>query len=230
MPDQITMTPERWARTREYIATIFAADDARAHAALMKRASAAGLPPIDVGPETGCLLRTLVRVAGGGIVVEVGTLGGSSAIWMAQGLVPEGRVITIDISPEHAAFARDEFAKWEFAQAGVADRIDARVGRGSEVLPTLLDELGAGTVDLVLLDADRSEYSALVPIVGRLLRPGGLMIVDNALSAKRWTADPVPDGEERDTMDELNRQVAKDRMFDAALVPVGNGLLLAARR
>jgi len=224
MPDNYDMDSARWERTVGYIRALFAGDEAAEHDDLMKRAVAAGLPAIDVGPDTGRFLQLLVRLAGGQRVVEIGTLGGSSAIWMAGGLGIDGRLITIDLSAEHRNFARAEFER-----AGVADRIDARVGRGAVAVPALLKELGAATVDLILFDAQRSEYAELVPIAGRLLRPGGILVFDNALSAKRWTADPVPDGEERDTMDRLNRQLAKDKMFISTLVPVGNGLLLAVR-
>lgn len=225
MTDRIEMDGPRWERTLEYVRAVFCAGDAARHDALMERAVAAGLPPIDVGPESGRLLQLLVRVSGGRRVVEIGTLAGSSAIWMAGGLVQDGRIITVDADAHHAEIARSEFAR-----AGVADRIEARVGRGGEALPALLQELGPGTVDLILLDAERSEYSALVPAVGALLRPGGLLVVDNALSARRWTADPVQPGEDPDTMDLLNRQVAADSAFLSTLVPVGNGLLLAVRR
>lgn len=224
MPDPSAMDAERWTRTVDYIQTLFCAEQAPAHDALRERATAAGLPPIDVGPEAGRFLQLLVRLAGGRLAVEVGTLGGSSAIWMAGGLVDGGRIITIDSSAAHLTVARAEFER-----AGVAARIDARHGTGGATLPTLVDELGKRSVDLILLDAQRSEYFALIDTVAELLRPGGLLVIDNALSAGRWTADPIPEGEKPDTMDLVNRQVAADRRFKSTVVPVGNGLLLAVR-
>jgi len=217
------MTPERWARTSEYTCELFAREDERQRG-LMERAAAAGLPRIDAGPETGRLLQLLVALTGGRLAVEVGTLAGSSTIWMARGLAPGGKVITVELSSKHADFARAEIDA-----AGVGDRITIRQGRGLEVLPALVRELGPGAADLVFLDAERAEYPALVEHVHVLLRRGGVLAVDNALAAKRWTADPVPPGEAPDEMDRFNRAMSADPRFGCTLLPVGNGVLLAVK-
>ena len=151
-------------------------------------------------------------------------LAGASSIWMARGLAPGGRLITIELSSTHA-----EFARREIDAAGVGDRVTIRQGRGLEVLPALVRELGRATVDLIFLDSERAEYAALVEHVHALLRPGGVMAVDNALAAKKWTADPLPPGEAPDEMDVLNRRLAADPRFLSTLLAVGNGVFLAVK-
>lgn len=221
--DSDRMTPERWDRTSSYIRTLFAREDERQRG-LMERAATAGLPRIDAGPETGRLLQMLVALTGGRLAIEVGTLAGASTIWMARGLRAGGKVITVELSEKHAAFARREID-----EAGVGSRVTIRQGRGLEVLPVLLRELGAGSADLVFLDAERSEYPALVDPVHALLHAGGVLAVDNALAAKKWTADPVAPGEEPDPMDSLNRLVSGDARFMSTLLPVGNGVLVCVK-
>lgn len=229
------MTEQRWANTGAYLRAVFGPREDRTEE-LMARAAAAGLPRIDVGPECGRMLQTLAAAAtgggtgdgraGGGLIIEVGTLAGSSAIWLARGLKEGGgRVITIDVSDAHLAVARREVAL-----AGVAERVEFRHGRGSEVLPAMVRELGPGKVDMLFLDAERSEYVPLLPTAAALLRPGGVLAIDNALAAKRWVADPYEPGESMDVMDTVNRAVAADASWASSqIVPLGNGLLVAVR-
>jgi len=222
--DRIEMTPERWRSTSAYVRQLFAREDS-VLAGLMERATAAGLPSIDAGPESGRVLQMLALLTGAKLAVEVGTLAGVSAIWIARGLAPGSRLISIDLEPMH-----QRMAAREAAAAGVADRVDFRLGRGGEVLPRLLDELGAASVGLIFLDAERREYLPMMPTVKQLLRPRGVLVVDNALNAGRWVTDPYLPGEPLDTMDVVNRAVADDRDFAASTVlPVGNGLLIAVR-
>lgn len=218
------MTPERWQRTSDYVRSLFAREDA-VLAGLMGRATAAGLPSIDAGPESGRVLQMLAMLTGAKRAVEIGTLAGVSAIWIARGLSPGGRLISIDIEPKHK-----KIAEHEARAAGVADRVEFRLGRGGEVMQALVKELGAGSVDLIFLDADRREYLPMMPAVKALLRPRGVLVIDNALSAGRWVPDAYAPGEARDTMDEVNRAIAADPDFAAStILPVGNGLLVAIR-
>jgi len=215
------MTPQRWQRTSEYIRAVFARED-RVLAGLMDRAIAEGLPSIDAGPESGRVLQMLAMLTGAKLALEVGTLAGVSAIWIARGLAPGGRLISFDIEPKH-----QRIAAREAAAAGVGDRVEFRIGRGAEVLPQLQRELGAGSVDLIFLDAQRSEYLPMMTSVKALLRPRGVLVIDNALHAGRWTADAYEPGESPDTMDEVNRAIASDGDFAAStILPVGNGLLV----
>lgn len=223
MPDSIQMDQARWERTSAYLRAVFARTDPQ-HEGIMKRATDAGMPAIDAGPETGRFLQTLATSLRAKLIVEVGTLAGYSAIWLARGLEPGGRVITVEASEKHAAFAEREIK-----DADLADRIAIRQGRGKEILPVLLKELGAGSVDLVFFDAERSEYLDMLNAAHDLLRPGGMLAIDNALSAKRWTADPVPAGESPDQMDIVNRAVASDARFRSILVPIGNGVLIGTK-
>ena len=218
------MTPERFERTIEYTRSLFAREDDRQRG-LMARAVEAGMPKIDAGPETGRLLQMLVAMTGARLAIEIGTLAGASSIWMARGLSPGGKLITVELSSKHADFARREIDA-----AGVGDRVTIRQGKGLEVMPLLVRELGEGSVGLIFLDAERSEYPKLVPLVHQLLKSGGVLAVDNALAAKKWTADPVPPGHEPDEMDRLNRMMSDDARFLSTLIHVGNGVLVCVKR
>lgn len=231
MPDSIEMTQQRWDRTSAYIREVFAKTDAR-HAGIMERAVAAGMPPIDAGPETGRFLQVLATSLNAKLIIEVGTLAGYSAIWLARGLARgltakgprDGRVITIEASSTHAAFAQKEI---DAADLGFS--ITIRQGKGAQMLPVLLRECGHGSADLIFFDAERSEYLAMLDTAHELLRRGGILAIDNALAAKRWTADPIPPGEQPDQMDLVNRAIAADPRFRSTLVPVGNGVLIATK-
>ncbi len=231
MSDRIDMNQERWERTGAYIREVFARTDAR-HAGIMERAIAAGMPPIDAGAETGRFLQVLATTLNAKLIIEVGTLAGYSAIWLARGLARgltakgprDGRVITIETSATHAAFAQKEI---DGADLGFS--ITIRQGKGSQMLPVLLGECGHGSADMVFFDAERSEYLAMLETAHALLRRGGILAIDNALAAKRWTADPVPPGEQPDQMDIVNRTIAADSRFRSTLVPVGNGVLVAVK-
>ncbi len=220
----IDMTPQRWNDTKAYLRAVFSREDAHQQG-LAARAAAAGLPPIDVGPEAGRFLQLLALMTRARLIIEVGTLAGSSAIWLARGLVPGGKLITIDLSEKHLDVARAEIAG-----AGLQTSVQFRQGKGSEVLPKLVTELGPRKADLIFLDAERTEYVPLLPTVAQLLRPGGVLAIDNTLAAKRWVPDPYAPGEPVDTMDEVNRAVAAHPAFTASqIVPLGNGILVAAR-
>lgn len=223
------MTPQRWDGTCAYLREVFGREDEQL-ATLMQRAVAAGLPDIAVDASVGRLLRLLVSMTGAGRgaerVIEVGTLAGYSGIWLARGLGPGGRLVTIELEGAHAAFARGEFAR-----AGLAGRVDLRLGAGLDVLPALRDELGAASIDVAFLDAVKTEYAAYAEILIPMLRPGGLLIADNALGAGSWWIDgPAGRDASRDAMDAFNRAVAADDRFEAAGVPIREGLLVARRR
>ena len=227
MPDHIEMNQRRWDRTGEYIREVFGGTDAQ-HAGIMERAVAAGMPPIDAGAETGRFLQVLATSLSAKLIIEVGTLAGYSAIWLARGLAGGatggGRVVTIEMSSTHGSFARREIDN-----AGVGNAVTIRQGRGGEVLPVILREEGAGSADMVFFDAERSEYLSMLDTAHTLLRKGGVLAIDNALAAKKWTADPVSPGEQPDQMDIVNRAIAQDARFRSILVPVGNGVLVAAK-
>ncbi|MCY4571578.1 MAG: O-methyltransferase [Gemmatimonadetes bacterium] len=185
-----------------------------------ERAAAAGMPGIQLPPATARALQLLVRAAGVRRAVEVGTLAGYSAIWIARALPEGGKLVTLEINPEHAAVARRSLK-----DAGVADRVEVRVGDGAG----LLDALGPdGSFDLVFVDADKERYTQYLGEAARLLRPGGLFVADNAFW-KGQVLDPGGD-EMAAVLDRFNRKVAADRRFDATILPVGDGLLVGVRR
>lgn len=137
-----------------------------------------------------------------------------------------GRLITIEAEPTHA-----DFAERAFADAGLADRVTVRRGTGLDELPRLADELGPGTVDLVFLDAVKTEYPDYLPHAKRLLRPGGLLVADNALGSGEWWIDDAPGtNASRDAADRFNRLVAADPDFESFCTPIRQGVLVARKR
>lgn len=187
---------------------------------LKAAARAAGLPAISVAPEQAALIQVLLRAAGAREVVEVGTLAGYSAIRMARALPEGGRVRTIEASPAHAAFARG----W-IARSDVAARVELHEGRGADVLA----RFAAGGVDAVFLDADKGSYGLYLEHALRLLRPGGLVMVDNAFAFGELFAASPRDPEVL-AVRAFNDRIAADRRLAAAIVPIGDGLWVAAKR
>ncbi|MBZ0152021.1 MAG: O-methyltransferase [Planctomycetes bacterium] len=142
-------------------------------AELRRAAAAAGLPEIHIAPEQAAFLQLLLRATGARTVVEVGTLGGYSAIVMARGLPADGRVITHEIEPRHAEFAR----QW-IAGSDQAGKIEVRVGDAATTLSKVPDD----TVDAVFLDADKAGYVVYLQQAMRMLRRGGVVLADNVLA------------------------------------------------
>ncbi len=203
-------------RVDEYIASLFARDD-DVLAALREAADREGLPPISISAVTGRLLQILLSAVRAERVLEVGTLGGYSAIWMARGLPPSGRLVTIEVDERHA-----EFARRYFVRAGLDDRIDLRIGRALDVLPAFDGE----QFDAIFLDADKEPLPTYFDWAVRLLRPGGLLIADNALWGGR-VLDPDTADEGTRGVREFNRRMASDDRVRGTIVPVGDGLAVA---
>lgn len=143
----------------------------------------AGLPAIEVSPVSAKLLHLLVRISGARRVLEIGTLGGYSTIWLARALPEGGRVVTIEAEERNARLAHDNLAR-----AGVADRVEIRVGRGLDVLPTLV---GEEPFDLAFIDADKESNPGYLDWAARLGRPGTVVVLDNVVRAGA-VADPPP--------------------------------------
>lgn len=200
-------------RIGEYIAALFAPEDA-VLLALREEADRAGLPPIAISPDTGRLLQVLMRAVGARRVLEVGTLGGCSAIWMARALPEDGRIVTLESVEAHAAFARVHLAR-----AGVADRVEVRVGQALQALPALDGE----RFDLVFLDADKEPLPTYLEWALRLVRPGGAIVADNALWGGRVVDSRSVDGATLGVR-EFNRRFATDPRITGIVVPTHDGV------
>ena len=161
-------TPTAWSEADAFLSDLLVGPDADLESALSAQREA-GLPEIEVAPVAGKLLNLLVRISGARRVLEVGTLGGYSTIWLARAVGPGGRVVTIEAESDNAAIARASIDA-----AGVGDRVDIRVGRGVDVLPTLV-----GGFDLVFIDADKESNTIYLDWAARLGRPGTVVVVDN---------------------------------------------------
>ena len=164
------MSQELWDKVDRYFEDKLIGRDAALEAALAD-SEAGGLPPISVTATQGKLLQIFVKMLGASRVLEVGTLGGYSTIWMARALGPGGRLTTLEIDAKHA-----EVAKKNIARAGVSDRVELRLGPAIETLPKL-----TGPFDLVFIDADKQSTLAYFEHALRLSRPGSLIVVDNVV-------------------------------------------------
>ncbi|ALH80567.1 O-methyltransferase [Sphingopyxis macrogoltabida] len=161
-----------WQAVDDYIAGTLLGDDDGLAGALANNA-AEGLPPIDVSAAQGKMLYLLAEMAGARRILEVGTLGGYSMIWLARALPDDGRLVTLELEPHHAAVARANLER-----AGVSAKVDIRVGAASQSLAAMVDE---PPFDLVFIDADKQSNVHYVAEAIRLGRPGTTIIVDNVV-------------------------------------------------
>lgn len=215
-------TKERFEYTKQYTRDVFGKQDDHL-ANLIRDAVKAGLPDVAVSSDVGRLLTLLVKMVNAELVIELGTLGGYSTIWLARGLAPGGKVITVESEEKHARFAEEQFAK-----AGVADRIEVVRGKALDVLPDIARSVGQGNVDLLFYDAIKREYPEYWKLTRPLLRVGGLLVADNVLGAS-WWIDQVGNAD-RDAVDAFNRSIAADDTLDAACVPLREGVMVARKR
>jgi len=184
-----------------------------------ERGAELGCTPI--GPAGGAVLRVLAAATGARSVVEVGTGAGVSGLYLLGGMAADGVLTTIDVEGEHQRAAKEAYA-----EAGVAPaRYRLINGSAAEVLPRLRDE----AYDLVLVDADKTAYAVYYEQALRLLRRGGIVAFDNALWHDR-VADPSQRDTETTTIRELGRAVRDDDRLVSAMIAVGDGLLVAAKR
>jgi predicted O-methyltransferase YrrM len=165
---------ERWTAVDRYITEILVRPDAALVSAL-DASIAAGLPAISVSPAQGQMLSLLVQACRARRVLEIGTLGGYSTIWLARGLPADGHVTTLELSAVHAAVAAANLEA-----AGLADRVRIRVGPARDTLRQLVAE-GASPFDVVFIDADKTGYPEYLSLVMELVRPGSLIIADNVV-------------------------------------------------
>jgi predicted O-methyltransferase YrrM len=179
------MSKEQWTAVDRYFSDRLVPQDAALEAAL-RDSAAAGLPSINVSVNQGKLLHVLARSIGARNILELGTLGGYSTIWLARALPSGGRLITLEFSPKHA-----EVARANIARAGLGDAVEVRVGRAIDSLPQLAAE-GRGPFDLVFVDADKESTPEYFEWAMKLTRPGSVIIVDNVVRSGA-VADPAKD-------------------------------------
>jgi predicted O-methyltransferase YrrM len=168
------MTEALWTAVDEYITHMLVPPDPVLDAAL-EASDAAGLPAIQVTPNQGKLLHLLARLQGARRILEIGTLGGYSTIWLARALPEDGRLITIEADPRHADIARKNISR-----AGLDAMVDLRVGRAMETLPQIAAEDGSA-FDLIFIDADKQSIPDYFVFARALSRRGSLIIVDNVV-------------------------------------------------
>lgn len=179
---------------------------------------------MQIAPEQGQFMALLLKLIGARRCIEVGVFTGYSSLAMALALPPDGRILACDISEEYTAVAR---RYWD--EAGVAGRIDLRIAPALETLDALLADGEAGSHDFAFIDADKEGYPDYFERLLALLRPGGLIAVDNTL----WdgsVADPTDQAPDTVAIRAFNLERLDDPRIDLSLVPIGDGLTLARKR
>ncbi|HTS22743.1 MAG TPA: class I SAM-dependent methyltransferase [Casimicrobiaceae bacterium] len=179
---------------------------------------------MQLGPDQGALLRLLVQAIGAKNAIEIGTFTGYSALIVAKALPPDGRLVCCDVSEEWTSIAR---RYWQ--EAGVADRIDLRIAPALQTLVILEAERGPGSFDFAFIDADKEPYDKYYESCLRLLRPGGIVVLDNVL----WSGDvanPRIHDVETDALRSLNAKIRDDDRVDSCLLAIGDGMMLARKR
>jgi predicted O-methyltransferase YrrM len=202
----------------EYIVTLFAPED-ELLGALREEADRSGFPPASIAPDAGRFLQVLLRTIGARRVLEVGTLGGYSTIWMARALPADASLVTIERNDRFAAFAERYVER-----AGLASVVTVRRGRALDVLPSLDGE----EFDFVFLDGDRVPLPTYLDWALRLVRPGGMIAAYNALLGGRVvTAGLNVEDDELRAVREFNLRIANDPRLTSILVPAYDGLVVA---
>lgn len=190
------------------------------------REETAALPEaqMQIAPEQGQFMAMLVRLMNAREILEIGTFTGYSALAMALALPPDGRIVACDVSAEWTAIGR---RYWR--EAGVAERIELRLAPAIETLEALLADGGEDRFDFAFIDADKSGYHAYYEACLKLVRPGGLIVVDNTLWDGRVADDSVQDANTC-AIRAFNAALHDDVRVDLSLVPIGDGLTLVRRR
>lgn len=200
-------------------ATELYASGSETHGWIRRQLAERQLPEIQISPLEGRLLAVLAASAGATRLLEIGTLGGSSALWLVSLLPGHARLVTLEKDPGHAELAREAFQR-----AGEEDRIELRVGDAREEL----EGLAAGPpFDLVFIDADKTGYPTYLEASASLLRPGGLVLADNTFWRGRVASEAEGEDASTAAIRAFNRTVAEDPRFQGVIVPIRDGLTLA---
>jgi predicted O-methyltransferase YrrM len=207
MPDMTNPLQKKWTEVDDYIASLLIPPDAALDGAL-KASDEAGLPSINVSANQGKLLMLFARMLNARNILEIGTLGGYSTIWMARGMAEGGRLITLEYEAKHA-----EVAMANLVRAGVSDRVEIRVGRALDTLPKLAEE-GRGPFDLVFIDADKQGYTEYLEWSMKLSRRGTVIVADNVVRNGAVT-DPSSSDEMVQGIRRFNRALAAEKRLSA---------------
>ncbi len=209
-------------RLLEYARELFALES-EVHEWIRVQIEARGFPPIQVSPLEGRILAVLAGLVRASRLLEIGTLGGYSALWLVSLLSEDARLISIENDPHHAELAREAIRR-----AGEEERIELRVGDAREILENeiLPDPTSRGAFDLVFIDADKEGYPYYLEAAADLLRPGGLLLADNAFWEGRVVDDSARDPA-TEAIREFNRRLSEDRRFRGVILPVRDGLAAA---
>lgn len=179
---------------------------------------------MQISPEQGQFMTLLAELIGAKRYLEVGVFTGYSSMTVAKAMGPDGRVVALDVSEEFTAIAREHWKK-----AGVADQIDLRLAPAIESLQAMLDAGEHDTFDLAFIDADKGNYLNYYEAALQLVRPGGLIGIDNVL----WSgsvADPMDHRPDTEAIRAVNELVSKDERVTVSMLPIGDGLTLARKR
>ncbi|PRX47147.1 putative O-methyltransferase YrrM [Prauserella shujinwangii] len=216
------MTQDTWTAVDAFLSSQLVSPDSALDAAL-EASHQAGLPPIAVSPNEGKLLYLLARIARARAILEIGTLGGYSTIWLGRALPPDGRLVTLEAEQAHADVARRNVDR-----AGLTGVVDIRVGRALDTLPTLR---GDGLFDLVFVDADKQSNPDYFRWALELTRPGSVIVVDNVVRSGAITERGSEDPAIRGTQYLFELMAAEPRVEATALQTVGakghDGLAIA---
>jgi predicted O-methyltransferase YrrM len=201
---------DQWSAVDSYIADLFLVPDPALEAALASSA-AAGLPAISVSPTQGKLLHVLARVQGARRILEIGTLGGYSTIWLARALPAGGRLISLEVDPKH-----EEVARANIARAGLANAVEIRLGPALDTLPKLVSE-GCGPFNLIFIDADKPGYADYLKWSLKLARQGTLIIADNVVR-KGAVADSGSKDENVQGIRKFNEALAAEKRVTTTVI------------
>lgn len=179
---------------------------------------------MQISPDQGQFMQFLVKAIGAKRTLEIGTFTGYSALVVALALPADGQVVACDVSDEYTSVGRPY---WQ--EAGVAAKIDLRLGPGVDTLQAMLDSGEAGTFDFAFIDADKPNYETYYELCLKLVRSGGVIGIDNTLWGGR-VADESAQDESTVTIRTLNEKIRNDDRVDMSLVPIGDGLMLACKR
>jgi predicted O-methyltransferase YrrM len=206
---------EQWTSVDNYFSDLFTLTDPILEAAL-KASDEGGLPTIQVAPNQGKLLALLAGMMGARRILEIGTLGGYSSIWMARTLPADGKLITLELEPKHA-----EVARANLARAGLAEKVEVRVGKALHSLAQLYEE-GQAPFDLVFIDADKVHSAEYFGWALKMTRPGSLILVDNVVRNGAVTDGQSSDAGVQGTRRVLEMMSKEGRVSVTALQTVGS--------